>query len=537
MAVPYRLTLIAAIASALLLWAASPAVGAGWVAWVALVPAAAATLASPGTRAARLAIPLAYAIHLELLLVPAFPFGLADGQWGDPLLPVLVAGSPVLAIALVAVPLVCAALYLVRFGEPWGAGRLRGGTAIAAVVVVPALAWTALDFARANLDPAGLWGPLFLSQADEAAGAIAALGGPWLVTFAIVAVNYAIAVALVRRRPRILLAPAAIAAALVVGGGLVEDDGSTAAGVRVAAIQPGYDTAESGRPELRQFTPGSYDRAALDLARDQGELTGEAARAGAELVLWPEASMYADPRAVPPVRDYLARLVEATGVAIVIPFFLPRPVAEGQVLAVEPTAEGARFTDTRRKHRPLWFLGERPADRPLGPLETAGLSLGPLLGTDTLNARFAGRLTAGGAGLLVSATHDWHQSAVPARAYAQLAARATGAPLLRADWRYGSAVYRADGELAADAGGERLRTVVVAEIPLGAGATPYARAGDFVGWAAVAAVGLAVAGWALGFSRAGGRAGGDRAPRRGPPRKRPSRAQPRAADGPKPPPP
>lgn len=529
-----RLIAIAALASAAMLWLASPAAGIGWLAWVALVPVAVVVLAAPGTRATRLAVPLAYAVHLELLMVPAFPFGLAEGQWGDPALPVLIGDSPVIAIALVGIPLVGALLYLIRFGEPWGASQLPLRGAAVAAVAIPALAWTALDFARASADPAALWGPLFLSQADQPAGALATLAGPWLVTLAIVAVNYGIAAALVNRRGWLALVPIVAVIALVLAGRAVEREHGGAPSLTVAAVQPGYDTAEGGRPELRFFRRGTFHLAALDLVDDLGELTREASAAGARLVVWPEASLYVDPRSEPDVRRSIARLVEETGAAIVIPFFRPRPIGAGEVLAATPAPGGARFTATRPKHRPLWFIGEDRAEGEPGPIALDGQRIGTLLGTDTQDARHAAALVADGAVLLASATHDWRQSSEPARAYAQLAARAAGAPLVRADWRHGSAIYAASGRVAAAAGTQRERLTLVADVGLAAGRAPYARIGDALGWAAVvAAVAALAAGWA---SRAGGRGGGGRAPRRGSPRRRPFRGRPRAAAGQTPPP-
>ena len=544
MATSTRNTVAAGLASGVLLWLASPAVGIGSLAWVALVPAAAATLAGRGTRAGRLAVPVALVAYLELLLVPAFPFGLAEGQWGDPVVPVLVGGSPVIAIALVAVPLVGALLYLVRFGEPWGASRLTGGAAALAIVAVPALAWTALDFARANFDPGALWGPLFLSQAGAAPGAPAALGGPWLVTLVVVAVNYGLAAALVRRRARFAIAPALGAAALVAAGLAVERDDAGGESLRVAAVQPGYDTAERERPELRFFRPGSFDRAALDLIADLGDLTRDAAAAGAELVVWPEASMYVDPRAAPDAGGALERLVDDTGVSIVVPFFHPNPIAEGEVLAVTPAPEGARFTETRPKHRPLWFIGEGRAPGEPGTIDVSGTEVGPLFGTDTVDARNAGALARDGAELLASSTHDWRQSAGPAAAYGRLAARSAGVPLVRADWRFGSAIYAGDGAVLAGAGPDRERTALVADVTLAGTPAPYARVGDVVGWfaivaSAIAALASLVARPRAGrpFSREGGPAGGDPAPRRGSPPRPPAPAPPHAAAAPKPPPP
>jgi hypothetical protein len=56
---------------------------------------------------------------------------------------------------------------------------------------------------------------------------------------------------------------------------------------------------------------------------------------------------------------------------------------------------------------------------------------------------------------------------------------------VRADWRYGSAIYGPDGELLADAGTALDRTVVVAEVASGP-ADPYPAAGDAFGWIALA---------------------------------------------------
>jgi apolipoprotein N-acyltransferase len=497
-------SLIAGLASGLMLWLASPAVGVGWLAWVALVPAAVVVLGTPGSRGARLAIPLAYALCLELLLIPALPFGLADGQWGDPPIPVLIDGSPVLAVALVAIPLLGLVLYAIRFGEPWGAALLPQRLVPAGLIAVPALAWTALDFARANLDPGGLWGPLFLSQADQPAADLAVVGGPWLITLAIVAVNYGIALALVRRQARHALVPAAAALAIGLAGSALGPAGAGRGELTVAAIQPGYDTAEEGRPQLRRFEPGSWRLAALDLIRDLGPPTRRAARAGAEVVVWPQASIYVDPRTAPRVRGRITDLVETTGIDLVVPFFRPYPVREDYVIAAIPTAGGARFTEPRPKQRALWFLGENSPQGAPGPLELSRAPVGVLLGVDAQDPLNAAALAEDGAEVLVSPTHDWRQSAVPQRAYARLAAVASHRPLVRADWRYGSAVYSADGETLASAGGELRRTIVVADVVPQAAATPYARLGDVVGWAAL----LALSGLGLAsLLRARGRKG------------------------------
>lgn len=111
--------------------------------------------------------------------------------------------------------------------------------------------------------------------------------------------------------------------------------------------------------------------------------------------------------------------------------------------------------------------------------------IGTMLGVDTQDPSVARELSDQGAELISSSTHDWEQVAPQHRAFAALAARASGVPVVRADWHYGSAIFGRDGSPIADAGEEKSRTVLSAEVAPGE-PTPYARIGDVVGWVAVA---------------------------------------------------
>lgn len=475
----WALACAAAVASAVLLWLASPAVGVGLLAWVALLPVAFAALALEGTRPGRAAVPLAYGLYLETQLVPALPFGIAERQWGSPPLPLMVADSPVVFAALVAVPLFALLLYALRFPQPLE----RPGAA--AAVLAPAATWTALDLLRAKLDPAGLWGPLFLTQHDLPTARLAALAGPWLLTFLLVAVAWSVAALAVRRRAAVApaLAVGTLLAALSLATVALGDAPSTPS-VAVAVVQPGYDTAEYEEYEPpRFFDPRvrNVELATVDLVEDLGELTREAAARGAELVVWPEAVAWAHPLEHRPTRTALAGLAGETGVALVVPSFLdPRSAVAGF------TPEGSAVA-MRPKARPMWFLGERTVDAPAGPVDVGAARAGTLLGVDNQDPGAARALARLGAQLLASATHDWRELLPQQRAYAQLHSAALGLPLAKADWRYGSAVWDATGRLVADAGLERRRTVLVASVGLGAAPTPYEGLGDALGWAAVAA--------------------------------------------------
>jgi apolipoprotein N-acyltransferase len=499
--------LAASLGSGLLLWIAAPPVGVAWAAWIALVPAAALSLARPESRAGRAAVPLAVLFYLELLLVPALPFGLARDQWGDPPVPVLVGDSPVLVVAFLVVPLAGLLLYALRFPQPLRLGRPWTVRTALLAVLVPATLWTALDLLRTKFDPGGLWGPLSLSQADAWTARLSALAGPWLLTFLVVAVGYSLALLLVTRRPRLVAAPAALVVALV-GVGLALDTGGSGRTVRVAAIQPGYDTAEFDLPVNHYLKRAHRDleRASLDLARDLAPLTREAGRRGAELAVWPEATIWVDPAANPRVRAALGRIAEEARLTLVVPYFLRGP-DHGAAVLVLPDGS---ITAAQPKQRPMWFLGERGDDRPRArPAEAKGLVVGTLLGVDAQDPAAARRLVANGAQIVTSSTHDWPALAEEQLAQARLHAAGLRVPLVRADWRHGSAILAPGGDDLAHAGFEKRRDVLVADVPTAGPATPYERVGDWAGWLAVAAL-LPIAAAAWRSRRVLGRQGAQR---------------------------
>jgi apolipoprotein N-acyltransferase len=480
------LALSGAAISAGLLWLSAPTHGHGWLAWVALVPAAAVALRQPTTRLSRLAVPLAFGLYMELELLTALPFGIAAGQWGRPVVP-LIADSPVLLAAL-AVPLVCGALYALRFGQALTVAGIQRAAWLPAVAW-PAVCWMALDFLRTLGDPSGYWGPLFVSQADTPAAHLAAVGGPWLITFTLVGVNYALAHQLVGKRPSaqpraaVVVAFAALAALLAstLLAPFANDKQLT-----VAAIQPGYDTAEPGIPVLRFWRERRFDLAAVEVIGDLAGLTREAAGRGADVVIWPEGSVFGDPVAHPPARQAFEDLSRRTDTTVVVPYFLPdQAVSESVVLSPE-----AKFRPPQSKQRPMWYLGERRSeDPPPTPALTDGHRVAALLGTDNKAPALAARAARNGASLIASSTHDWEELAAAQRAYTRLNAASTGLPVVRADWRFGSAIYGGGGRVIADAGLERKRTVVVGEISSLSGETLYSSLDDSAGWLAVCAVG------------------------------------------------
>lgn len=485
-----------ALTSAVLLWLSVPPISIGWLAWIALVPVALVAARDPSSRAARIGVPLTYAVYMLLLLVPAFPFGLMENQWGNPSVPIIVGDSPVLLIALLIVPLAALLLYAIGFPYLWPLHRTSARAAPVALVLVPAATWTALDLVRVKFDPGGFWGPLFLSQHDTAAASLTTLAGPWLLSFFIVLVNLAIAYALVRRRqaaPVVLAVGGVVAVIVVVAVASLLGEGSSRS-LRVAAVQPGYDTAEFDLPVNRYMRRESRNHllASHDLIEDLGPLTRQAARRGATVVVWPEAVVWVDPHQNESVRSVLTELATDTGATLIVPYFL-RSRSHGAAVVVRPDGTLSRPLP---KQRPMWFLGENGDNRSLPrAIPTGSGSLGTMLGVDNQDPRSVRALTNRSAELVSSSTHDWQQLAEPQVALSQLHAASLAVPIVRADWRYGSAIIDRHGELVADAGSEKRRTVLVADIEPRPVRTIYSYVGDSLGWIALV---VALGAWVIG---------------------------------------
>jgi predicted amidohydrolase len=186
------------------------------------------------------------------------------------------------------------------------------------------------------------------------------------------------------------------------------------------------------------------------------------------------------------VRRALSSLAERSGAAIVVPYFLEGPDESASVVVTA----GGRFTASQPKRRPMWFLGEHAGDRATpSPVDAGGVPVGTTLGVDNQEPRPVRELAAADAALVSSSTHDWKQLAPHQRALSRLHALESGLPVVRSDWRYGSAIVEADGAVVAGAGDGKRRTVLVADVRRGSGGTPYAEIGDVLAWIA-AAVGL-----------------------------------------------
>ncbi len=403
---------------------------------------------------------------------------------------------PVLAIGL-------GALWL-----PWGwlahrllAAPVTAGRTGAAAVVLPS-AWVAAEVVRSWPPLGGCWAPLGASQASQPVTlASASLGGVWLTSFLLVAVNTALVAVIVHRDASARL-------------------GALVCLVVCAAIGPAWyllGPAPAGGPTVRValVQPGDIvDSAAREAAG--AALTATVAAQRPDLVVWGESSVGADLAGHPEVLAGLAELSRRTGADLLVNVDAPAPgggIYKSAVLIGERGALGS-YRKTRLVPfgeyvplRPLfgWITRHSKAAaedrrRGAGPvvLHAGPLAIGPLVSYETLFSDLARREAQLGAELLVyqSSTSSFQGSWAQPQLAAQPAVRAVeaGRPAVHVGLSGDSSAFDAHGHRLAWCPSE-FRGVVVVSVPLRSEATPYGRLGDWVPVLAFAIVGAALLRW------------------------------------------
>ncbi|WP_328883046.1 apolipoprotein N-acyltransferase [Streptomyces sp. NBC_00299] len=484
LASPWRRSIIAVLAGALPVLA-FPEPSWWWFAYVALVPWIALLRSAPTGRRA-----------------------LHDGWWGG--FGFMLAMHHWLLPNLHVFTFVIAAL-LGALWAPWGwlvrrflAARPTPGRVAAALVVLPS-GWLLIELIRSWQGLGGPWGVLGSSQWEvEPALRVASVGGVWLISFLIVAVNVAVAVLVLLRRCRIpalagLLATAVAASAAWVWSPRpqVEDR------VRTAVVQPGV-------------IPGAGKTADRRFDREE-QLTRELAGRGVDLVVWGESSVGYDLDDRPDFARRLAALSRETGANILVNVDAQRSdrpgIYKSSILVGPDGPTGARYDKMRLvpfgEYIPLrsmlgWAtsVGKAAAeDRRQGTEQVVmdaghGLRVGPMVCFESAFSDMSRNLVDSGAEVLIaqSATSTFQQSWAPEQhaSLAALRAAETGRPMVHATLTGVSAVYGPSGQRMGSWLGTSESTSTVYEVPLAGGVTPYVRFGD---WPLQAAV-LIMAAWA-----------------------------------------
>lgn len=380
---------------------------------------------------------------------------------------------------------------------PWGwlARRLLGGTpspgrGAAALLVLPS-AWLAVELVRSWQGLGGPWGMLGASQWQVGpALRLASVGGVWLLSFLVVAVNVAAAVLISVRAARVpavasLVATAAAASAAWAWAPRPEVDGR----VRVAVVQPGIVTGrDSGEKR--------FDR--------EERLTRRLAGQDVDLIVWGESSVGFDLDDRPDLARRITALARRTGADVLVNVDARRSdrpgIYKSSILVGPHGLTGDRYDKMRLvpfgEYIPArsllgWVTSVGRAageDRRRGSGQTVmkvghGLRIGPLVCFETAFPDMSRHLADDGADLLLgqSSTSSFQHSWAPEQhaSLAALRAAETGRPMVHATLTGVSAVYGPEGQLLGPWLGTGADTARVYDVPLAHGVTPYVRYGDW----------------------------------------------------------
>ncbi|GHK05758.1 apolipoprotein N-acyltransferase [Streptomyces sp. Y2F8-2] len=380
---------------------------------------------------------------------------------------------------------------------PWGwlvrrflAGVPSPGRVCAALVVLPS-GWLMVELVRSWQGLGGPWGLLGSSQWQvEPALRLASIGGVWLLSFLVVAVNVALALLMSVRASRVpalagLVATAAVTSAAWAWSPRPDVDGR----VRIAVVQPGIvDGTDSG---MKRF----------DL---QERLTRELAGQDVDLVVWGESSVGFDLGQRPDLARRVAALSRQVKADVLVNVDARRSdhpgIYKSSVLIGPDGPTGDRYDKMRLvpfgEYIPArsllgWATSVGKAageDRRRGTEQVVmnvghGLRVGPMVCFESAFPDMSRHLAEDGADVLLaqSSTSTFQHSWAPEQhaSLAALRAAETGRPMVHATLTGVSAVYGPSGERIGSWLGTDRSTSAVYEVPTAHGVTPYVRFGDW----------------------------------------------------------
>ncbi|MFF3316378.1 apolipoprotein N-acyltransferase [Streptomyces sp. NPDC003035] len=371
-----------------------------------------------------------------------------------------------------------------------------GPRAAAAILVVPS-GWLMIELVRSWEGLGGPWGLLGASQWQVApALRLASVGGVWLVSLLVVAVNTAVALlvvsgAAVRMAALVGLVVCALTLGVVWWGTAPPRERGTA---RIAVVQPGVFDGSGGAE--RRFARGE-------------ELTRELVGRDLDLVVWGESSVGADLTARPDLAARLTALSRAVDAPILVNVDARRSDRPGIFKSAVLIGEQGPTGDRYDKMRLVPFGEYIPARTVLGWVTSVGkaagedrrrgtrpvvmtlpadgadpaLRIGPLVCFESAFPDMSRRLVRDGADVLItqSATSTFQDSWAPAQhaSLAALRAAESGRPVVHATLTGVSAVYGPDGRRIGTPLGTDRSAAAVHELPLTRTTTGYARFGDW----------------------------------------------------------
>ncbi len=420
---------------------------------------------------------------------------------------------------------------------------LRPARALAALAVLPGY-WVFTEWARSWQGFGGPWDVLGASQWQHPAVlALAAVGGVWLISFALVAANTGITILLLARGMVVRAAGAAGVAVALAAGPLafaLTAAVPPARQVTVALVQPGITSNKHQRVDASLQLSG---QSGAGQSRAGQSRAGQSRAARPDLIVWGESSVGTDIERQPVLFGQIRRLAARTGAQVLVnqDASLPDGARSKVALLIGPHGIAGSYTKTRLvpfgEYIPLravlgWIATiSRAAASNMVPGDGAHLvtatgrlgrplPLGVLICFESAFPDMSRADTNRGAQLIVYQTSDstFQGSWEPAQHASLGAVRAaeTGRPVVQAALTGDTVAFDARGRLLAlMSARQRGVTVVRLGLPPTGARTPYDRLGDYVPWAATGIVVVAaIAGFLLVRRARGGRVPWDSNPRR-----------------------
>jgi apolipoprotein N-acyltransferase len=490
--------------SAVLLALSFPKFGHGLVAWVALTPlmVALAEARGPGH-----GFRLGYLTGALASLGIVYWTAIVVVQYGGQPLPVGVAVMCLLCLAL--------ALFTSLFG--WLVARWVRAHGYSALLLSP-VAWVATEILRAHTLFDFSWCLLGYSQHGNLTMIqLARYGAVYLVSFLVAGVSAALAYVLLERRrgarTAVVLATLAVLAVAWMHGEW-----------RLARPLPEAGRLRVGLVQASILQEDKWDAAhAWDNVMKHVELTHEAARSGARLVVWPESSLPflfdREPAVAAMLRQIVAtdhiyllfgnddreegeaarriwvgaKMLDPAG-NLALRYHKIRLVPFGEYVPMQSVLTlGGRFSAKLVQEVGEFAPGE---DYAVGQAD--GHPVAAFICYEAIFPDLVREFAARGAQLLVNITNDgWYgRTSAPYQHFAMAKFRAVENEryLVRAANTGISAVVDAHGRVLEQTGLFE-RAVVVRDVPLLAGSTFYSRHGDVFAWSCLAgAAGLTLAG-------------------------------------------
>jgi apolipoprotein N-acyltransferase len=379
-----------------------------------------------------------------------------------------------------------------------------------ATAVALALAWTALDWARALWPVGGFtWGALAYTQhGDRLLLPLASVTGMWGVTFVVALANGLVLGALARLgKPRQAVALAGVALAAVALPGLVPVPEATGRPIDVAVVQGNVPR------ELALDRQLQTEAVALNHIGLHQSLAGDPP----DLAVWPENSLADDPARNRVLGEAVERSVRAVGAPTVVGAV--SPAGDGRLFnqAILYSGSGEIVGRYSKQHlvpggeyipfEPVlgWTQRYRRGNAVLAPgtgvklFRVGGTTVGTPICFENVFPDLFRRFVAEGAELVVLTTND--SSFLESEAsrehviISQIRAVETGRWVVQAAISGESAIIDPAGRVVARTGLFEQR-ILRAEVPTSSARTLYTRFGDWFAWlAGVIVAGALVAGW------------------------------------------